>query len=153
MSVRGDVELLRRVPLFAHVESAQLQLLVFSARRLDVPAGELLVKKGKSEDAGFLVLAGEGEAFGRGREALAGIGVGAFIGELQMIARLPSSISVRATNDMHVLAIGHELFTRVLSEFPDAAAKMLGVLSRKLDASVKDLKVVQRYFDSGRRSE
>ena len=153
MSVRGDVELLRRAPLFAHVESAHLQLLVFSARRLEVPAGELLLKRGKSEDAGFLVLAGEAVAWGRRGETVAEIGPGAFLGELQMIARLPSSISVKATSDMHVLAIGHELFTRVLNEFPDAAARMLGVLSRKLDASVKELKAVQRFFETGKRPE
>ena len=72
---------------------------------------------------------------------------GAFVGELQMIARLPSSISVRARTDMHVLSIGHDLFTRVLNEFPDAGTRMLSVLSRKLDTSVKELKAIQRYFE------
>ncbi len=147
MSIRRDVELLRQVPLFAQVEGAQLQLLVFSGLRLDIPAGELLLRKGRSEDRGMLVLAGEAEAFVRDGDPIAELTPGAFIGELQMIARLPSSISVRARTDMQVLAIGHDLFTRVLNEFPDAGARMLSVLSRKLDTSVKELKAVQRYFE------
>lgn len=147
MSIRRDVELLRQVPLFAQVEGAQLQLLVFSGQRLDVPAGELLLRKGRSEDRGMLVLAGEAEAFGRGGQPIARIVPGAFVGEIQMIARLPSSISVRAKTDMHVLAIDRGLFTRVLNEFPDAGARMLSVLSRKLDTSVKELKAVQRHFE------
>jgi CRP-like cAMP-binding protein len=148
MSIRGDVDLLRQTPLFASVDNAQLQLLVFSAERLRLSAGEFLLRKGETRDAGLLVLAGQAEAYSRrsGRP-VAMIDRGAFLGELQMIARVPASISVQARTDMHVMAIGHELFLRVCSEFPDAGGTMLAALSRKLDASVKDLRAVQRYFE------
>ncbi|MGE0211673.1 MAG: cyclic nucleotide-binding domain-containing protein [Parvibaculaceae bacterium] len=151
MSVRGDVDLLRQTPLFASVDGAQLQLLVFSAERRRVAPGQSLLRKGESANAGLLVLEGEAEAYsGRSGRPVALIERGAFLGELQMIAKVPSSISVRAKTDMHLMAIGHDLFMRVCSEFPEAGGKMLNVLSRKLDASMKDLRVVQRYFEGAR---
>ena len=151
MSVRGDVDLLRQTPLFSSVDAAQLQLLVFSAERLKMSAGEFLIRKGETRSAGLLVLAGQAEAYsGRSGRPVALIDRGAFLGELQMIARIPASVSVQAKTNMHVMVIGHDLFMRVCSEFPDAGGKMLQALSRKLDASMKDLRAVQRVFEGAR---
>ena len=148
MSVRGDVELLRLVPLFSSVDAAQLQILVFSAERPVIPTGEYVLKKGQSDRAGFLVLGGHGEAYtGQGISPVAKVERGAFLGELQMVARLPASLSVVARADMQVMKIPHELFMRVCAEFPESAGRMLGVLSRKLETSVKDLRTVQRFFE------
>jgi CRP-like cAMP-binding protein len=149
MSVRSDVELLRQVPLFAEVDPAHLQLLVFSSRRIDIPSGDVVFKKGSSESAGYLVLSGRAEAFehDRAQAPLAQLETGALLGELSMIANLPVSLTVRAKTHMRLLKITHELFMRVCSEFPDAGAKVLNALSRKLDTSLKDLRTVQRYFD------
>lgn len=151
VSVRSDVDLLRQVPLFASVDSAQLQLLVFSAERARMSTGEFLLRKGEARNVGILVLAGQAEAYsGRSGRPVALIDRGAFLGELQMIAKIPASVSVQAKTDMHVMLIGHDLFMRVCSEFPDAGGKMIVALSRKLDASVKDLRAVQRFFDGAR---
>lgn len=151
MSIRSDVDLLRQTPLFASVDASQLQLLVFSAERRRVPEGDFLLRKGETTNSGLLVLAGQAEAYsGRSGRPVALIDRGAFLGELQMIARIPASVSVKARTEMHVMAIGHELFTRVCSEFPEAGGKMLTALSRKLDSSMRDLRAVQRHFEDAR---
>lgn len=150
MSVRHTVDLLRQAPLFAHVEAAQLQLIAFSGRPARFAAGECLIRAGEAGDTAFLVLEGRAEAFGADGEPIATVGPGALVGELQMIARAVPSITVRATTEIEALGIDQALFMRVLDEFPETGAKLLGVLSRKLDGSVKELQAVQRLFEGGK---
>jgi CRP-like cAMP-binding protein len=157
MSVRSDIELLRQVPLFADVDPVQLQVLVFSSERVDVGPDEILFAVGSVVGAGHLVLKGQGAVLkpkdgeeGGEPEQVALVQAGAFLGELAMIANLPASITVRANTQLKVLRIGHELFLRVCSEFPEVGAKVLQALTHRLDTSLEDLRQVQAHFDRGR---
>lgn len=157
MSVRRETELLRNVPLFAAIDPLQLQLLVFSADRIEVAAHETLFAMGDVVGAGHLVLHGQAEALkpARGKDAgeherFATVEEGAFLGELAMIANLPASLTVRALTPMRVLRIGNDLFLRVCGEFPEVGAKVLEALSRRLDTSLEDLRQAQVHFDRAR---
>jgi CRP-like cAMP-binding protein len=156
MSVRSETELLRTVPLFADVEAAQLQVLVFSAERLEIAAQEIVFAAGSLVGAGHLVLDGRGEvlkptgADDGELEQVAAVEAGAFLGELAMIANLPASVTVRAGTPMRVLRIGHKLFLRVCGEFPEIGAKVVEALSNRLDTSLEDLRQAQAFFDRAR---
>jgi len=157
MSVRRETELLRNVPLFAEIDPLQLQVLVFSAERIEVAAQETLFAMGDLVGAGHLVLHGQGEVLkpARGKEAgehepFATVEAGAFLGELAMVANLPASVTVRALTTLQVLRIGHELFLRVCGEFPDIGAKVQEALFLRLDISLEDLRQAQVYFDRAR---
>ena len=156
MSIRRDIELLRQVPLFADIDPVQLQVLAFSAERVEFAAEETLFAAGGQAGAGHLVLQGQGEVLklnaGEGGEAeqVALVEAGAFIGELAMIANLPSAVTVRAQTPMRVLRIGHELFLRVCGEFPEIGAKVLEALARRLGTSMEDLREAQTLLDRAR---
>jgi CRP-like cAMP-binding protein len=157
MSVRSHIELLRQVPLFAEVDPGQLQVLVFSSERIDVAPDEILFAAGSRVGAGHLVLRGQGAVLKpkTGEEdgepdQVALVQAGAFLGELAMIADLPASVTVRAKTQLKVLRIGHELFLRVCSEFPEVGAKVLEALTQRLDTSLEDLRQVQAHFDRAR---
>jgi CRP/FNR family transcriptional regulator, cyclic AMP receptor protein len=157
MSVRSEIELLRKVPLFAEIDPVQLQVLVFSAQRVEVAAQETLFAAGSLVGAGHLLLDGQGEvlkphggAEGGEHEHVALVKAGAFLGELAMIANLPASVTVRATTPLRALRIGHDLFLRVCGEFPEIGAKVLQALAHRLDTSLDDLREVQAYFDRAR---
>ena len=62
MSVRSDIELLRKVPLFADIEPVQLQVLVFSAERIEVAAHEALFTAGAQVGARAAGDPGSGQA-------------------------------------------------------------------------------------------
>lgn len=155
MSVRSDTELLRKTPLFADVDPVQLQVLVFSAERLEIAAGETLFAAGLV-GAGYLVLDGQGEVltFADGEdeapEPVALVEAGAFVGERAMIANLPVSMMVRARTPLRVLRIGHDLFLRVCGEFPEIGAKIIEALAQRLETSLEDLRQVQAHFDRAR---
>ena len=160
MSIRSDIELLRKVPLFAEVDPVQLQVLVFSSERVDVAPDEILFSAGSLVGAGHLVLQGQGAVLkakhgeaDSAPEQVALVQAGAFLGELAMIADRPASVTVRAMTQLKVLRIGHELFLRVCSEFPEVGAKVLEALTRRLDTSLEDLRQVQAHFDRARPFE
>jgi len=156
MSVRSDTELLRNTPLFADIDPVQLQVLVFSAERLEIAAGEILFAPDSLAGAGYLVLDGQGEVLtsaGGGDDApepVALVDSGAFVGERAMIANLPVAMTVRARTPLRVLRIGNDLFLRVCGEFPEIGEKVMEALAQRLETSLEDLRQVQAHFDRAR---
>lgn len=156
MSVRSDTELLRQTPLFADVDPVQLQVMVFSAERLEITAGETLFAPKSLVGAGYLVLGGQGEVLtasggeDEAPEPVALVEAGAFLAERAMIANLPVSMTVRARTPLRVLRIGHDLFLRVCGEFPEIGEKVMEALAQRLETSLEDLRQVQAHFDRAR---
>jgi len=153
MAVKSEVELLRQIPLFAEVDAAQLQLLVFNSRKRRVAAGSFLVQVGERTAAAHLLLSGEAEALEGSVDngkVIARLKRGAFIGELSMVAGLPVPVSVRAITPVEVMRITQELFQRVCQEFPDDGQRMLASLSKRLDVALKDLHDVRSILKQAR---
>ncbi len=155
MAVRNDVELLRQVPMFAAVDTAYLQVLVFSAKRINLKTGQYLIRKDKPGSSGYLVLDGRGEAVDEidgedATELIADIGPGGFIGTLSMVSRQPYTVTVRATSPMRAMQLSHDLFIRVCTEFPETGAQILRYLADNLDLSIAEFKRVQRLFEEAR---
>ncbi len=58
MSLNEEVELLRKIPLFANIEPAKLKLLAFTSERLRFAANQELCDQGDMGDAGFIIIEG-----------------------------------------------------------------------------------------------
>jgi CRP-like cAMP-binding protein len=67
-----------------------------------------------------------------------------------MVAKLPCSVTVRATSPMRAMQIPHALFIRVCTEFPETGGQILRFLSDSLDLSIADFKRAQRFFEEAR---
>jgi CRP-like cAMP-binding protein len=150
MAVRNNVDLLRKVPLFAKVDTANLQVLVFSSKRVEIKAGQFLVRESKPLSAGFLMLEGKAEAIredGGSEVVVAELGPGGFVCAKSMVAKLSPTLSVRATTAVTALRITHELFIRVCKEFPDTGAQIMSVLAKEVDVSLNELQRVKDLFD------
>src|SRR6185295_12101853 len=116
MRVKADVDILRQIPLFAGCESAHLQLLSFSSKRIELPAHRILFKKDTKGAAGYLVLEWTAEVFesvNASGNVIATIEGGAFLGELSMVADLPYGVTVMSTSPMAAQRIERDLFLRV----------------------------------------
>lgn len=61
MSLNEEVELLRRVPLFAKIDPSKLKLLAFTSQRLTYKPGDVLFRQGDPGDAAFVIIGGEAE--------------------------------------------------------------------------------------------
>lgn len=153
VNVRAEAGVLQRIPLFAECDRTHLQVLCFSAERIEFATGQAVFRQGARGGAAYLVLQGMADAHameGETARAIARLEPGSFAGELAMIAGLPYSVTVTAASRLVTARISRELFLRVATEFPGFAAKVQRALARKLDSSVSDLKGVKSLFDAAR---
>jgi CRP-like cAMP-binding protein len=58
MSIKEEVDRLRRIPLFANVDPAKLKLLAFASERLTYPPATELFHQGDVADAAYLIIEG-----------------------------------------------------------------------------------------------
>ena len=147
MAVKDDVALLKRIPLFAKVDESRLNVLAFSTERVAVRKGHVLYKHGQPGSAAFVIVDGEigiqrNEKSDSGPEIIAG--PGSLIGEQSMFASAPYRGTATAISPVMALKISQELFYRVAEEFPDLAVEAIRTVNEKLDATLSDLRLVQR---------
>ena len=129
MSLDADVRRLAGVRPFDALPREALQLLAFSCAKRKLQAGDALFSAGEAADGGFFVLEGEISLKAAGVERRAR--AGALIGESALMTETVRSADAAAATDSVVLCVPRETFRRVLSEFPEGAAKIQRSAARK----------------------
>src|SRR3569832_1424692 len=66
VSLREEVDLLQRIPLFANVEASKLKLLAFTSERIAFETGQVLFRQGDTGDAAYIIIEGEAEVLVNG---------------------------------------------------------------------------------------
>lgn len=152
MSMLSNLELLRRVPLFAMLTSVQAESVSEAVVKRRFKRGELIVEQGKKSNALFIVLTGRARVLtsdARGREViLATMQPGDYIGEMSLIDNEPHSASVRAEVQTDVLVLGRTEFARCLPENSSMAyAVMKGLVQRlrHADRKIESLALMDVY--------
>jgi len=142
MSVREEVDILHKIPLFAGVKKDHLNTLAFATEHLEFAPGEVIIEEGAAPDAAYLILAGTAEViFGDegNPHTVKEIGEQSFIGEIAILNNIPYRTTVRAKTEVLALQITQQLFFRSVSEFPDMALAIMRVLAHRLDDTLNDL--------------
>lgn len=112
---------LRRIPLFASIDEAQLATLAgqFVVERFD--AGEVIVAQGDHGDTFYLIVRGAADVLRshNGEERrLDMLGDGDYFGEMALLADMPRTATVRATRPCLVLALGYQDFQALMAGSP-----------------------------------
>ncbi len=142
MSMLTNLDLIRRVPLFAMLTPAQAESLADAVDKRRFKRGELIVEQGKKCDALYIILAGRARVVVTDRRAreviLATLQPGDYIGEMSLIDQAPHSASVEAEIQTDALVLGGHDFARCLLEnHSTAAAVMRGLVGRLRSADRK----------------
>ena len=148
MGVRSAVDLLKQLPLFAGVNDAHLQTLVFSSDELIVPAGRTVFEAGDPSTNALIIRQGDGVVIDpqtNGVMALAG--PGSMFGEQSLIAGLPRQVTLNAKTEIEAIVIEQSVFLRLYSEFPEIGMQVLDVLNRQLETCSNELSEVQSRFE------
>ncbi len=148
MGVRGTVDLLKQLPLFAGVDEAHLQTLVFSSDELVVPPGRTVFEAGDASTSALVIKQGEGVVIDPetgGVMALAG--PGSMFGEQSLIAGLPRQVTLNAKTEIEAIIIEQSVFLRLCSEFPEVGMQVLDVLNRQLEICSNELAEVKSKFE------
>jgi CRP-like cAMP-binding protein len=152
MSLQQEVEMLRKIPMFANIEPAKLKLLAFTSERLSYADGEVLFRQGDPGDAAFLIIAGEADVTietEKGPLAVATLGDHDFVGEIAILCDVPRTATVTARSDLEALRIEKDLFFRLIGEFPEIAKEVMRELAQRLAHSNAQLREMATSMEKG----
>lgn len=141
MSLEADVRRMAQTRPFSLLPREALQLLAFSCTRTALKSGQKLFVEGEAADAAYFVLSGAITLVANGVERR--VEADGLIGETALVADVLRRASARVAEDVVALRITPEVFRRVLSEFPQAAAQIRAealARSRKLLDQLEDVR-------------
>ena len=142
MSINEDVELLRRIPMFAKVEPAKLKLLAFTSERVIYDGGQELFHQGDTSDAAYIIVDGTADVVvdsPKGPLTVARLGKNEFVGDIGILCDVPRTATVRAATQLITLKITKELFFRMVTDFPAMGVEVMRVLAHRLELTTKQL--------------
>ena len=146
MDLKTEADALRKVPMFAKLDSSKLRLLAFTSQLLTFDDGEILFEQGDHSDSAYLVMQGEMEVMaGHAQDAVVVglLGTNELVGEMGVLANAPRSATIRARGQVRALRIEGQMFLDLLAENPSVALDVMRQLSGKLARSHKQFEQLQ----------
>ena len=146
MSIDQEVEILRRIPIFAKIDPAKLKLMAFASERMTYKPGQVLFKQGERGDAAFIVLKGTADVLinaADGPLRVASLSENEIIGEIAILCDIPRTATVQAETELITLRITADLFLRMLMDFPEMGVEVMRVLAHRLEQTTAQLRQVQ----------
>lgn len=140
--LQNEVELLRRVPLFAAIDPGKLKLLAFTSDVVTYRTGQVLFRKGDSGDAAYVLIDGEAEVSvvtEAGEIPVAQLKNGDFVGEIAILCDVPRTATVTAKTELKALRITKEAFLQLMRQFPEIAIEMTRSLGDRLTRTTAEL--------------
>jgi signal transduction histidine kinase len=128
-------EVLRESPLFAKLPDHELERLMITGKRIQLPSGTLLLEEGTPGAEFYIILDGELEVTRTegGRTTVLDIQkAGGFLSEMSLLENRPRTASARATRDSEVLALEPEDFQDLLERCPGVALSMTKIVLARL---------------------
>jgi len=125
------VELIKTVPLFAHLSKTELGHIAQIADEVEVNEGKVLIAEGDRGRQFFVLVEGSADVRRRGRKVNT-MNEGDFFGEIALVADRPTTASVTATKASKLLVVDATGFRRLLRESGDVQLKVLQALAARV---------------------
>lgn len=142
MSLQQDVDVLRRIPLFAKIEPAKLKLLAFTSEHLDFMPGDVICKQGEPGDAAYIILDGEADVVVQTAAAsmrVAKVGPHDIVGEIAILCDVPRTATILVTQPLTALKVSKDGFFNLVTQFPQVAVEVMHELAQRLHATTTNL--------------
>ena len=131
-----ELELLRRLPIFAPLSLADVETLALRLEPVPVAAGELLFSQGDAGDRFYVVADGRLEVVADGqRRAVLREGEG--FGEIALVRECPRTATVRALEQGQLLALDREPFLDTVVKHPRAGQAAGRIVNLHLEGSIR----------------
>jgi CRP/FNR family transcriptional regulator, cyclic AMP receptor protein len=143
MSLQNEVDQLRRIPLFAQIDTAKLKLMAFTSERLTFAAGQPLFCEGDPGDGAYLILTGSVEVqlnAAGGPITIARLEQNAFVGEMAILCEVPRTAGVVAAEPVDALKIKKDTFFQLLKDVPQMALEIMRELAHRLHHTNEELR-------------
>jgi CRP/FNR family transcriptional regulator, cyclic AMP receptor protein len=129
------VDLIKRVPLFAHCSKRELQEVAQLADEIDLREGKEMTRQGSRGREFFVLLEGTANVTKNGRR-INTLGSGDFFGEIALVSDTPRTATVTATSPVRALVVTDRSFRRLLEDSPSIQSKVLTALAERLAPEV-----------------
>jgi len=142
MSILTEVELLRRIPLFANIDTSRLKLLAFTSERLTFENGAVLFREGDRGDSAYLILTGKVDisvGSPNGDVVVAHLGANNIVGEMSLLCETPRTATVTAAEPLDTLRIKKDQFFGLLRDLPQMTLEIMRELAQRLNNVNKEL--------------
>ncbi|MGO1119499.1 Crp/Fnr family transcriptional regulator [Rhodovibrionaceae bacterium A322] len=143
MSLEQEVATLKKIPLFANIDTAKLKLMAFASERMNFKDGQALCRQGDAGDAAYIILEGDADVSIQtddGPLTVAQVGANDIVGEIAILIDVGRTATVTAKGDVTTLMITKELFFRVVKDFPEIGIEVMRVLAHRLENTNKQLR-------------
>jgi CRP/FNR family cyclic AMP-dependent transcriptional regulator len=134
MTLTKDVEVLRKIPLFARLEPAKLKLLAFTSERLQYLSGDELFHQGHYGDAVYIILDGKADILvdsPKGAVKVETLGKN-IVGEIAILCDVPRTATVVAHCDLETLRLSKDGFLHMVTQFPQVGIEVMRELASRL---------------------
>ncbi len=148
-------EALRRAPLLARLEPAQIERVVRQARRIRLAAGQLLFRQGEPAERFYLLVAGQVRLFRLSAEGaekvIELIGPDQTFAEALMFLNTPRyPVCAAALVDSELIAIESADFAAMVRESVETCFVLLGALSQRLRVLIAEIDALSLHTATSR---
>ena len=145
-----EVDLLRRIPLFAAIDPAKLKLLAFASDRMIYHDGQAVFRQGEVGDAAYVVIKGTADIVVEtddGEMVVANAKEDAVVGEIAILCDVPRTATVRASGELVALKIKKEHFLGLIIDFPKLGIQVMRELAQRLSRTTSELTDARREIE------
>lgn len=138
VDVIEKMDILRKIPLFRHLNYKELVKILNQTQQKTFQDGEIVIEEKSDGDEFYIILSGEVEVTKGGRP-LTVLGAGVHFGEMALVDRSPRSATVRARNTVRLMSLSRKAFYHLVRTEAVLSSKLLWsfvqVLSHRLRAT------------------
>ena len=147
MDLAEETDLLRKIPMFAKMETSKLKLLAFASEIVSFENGDVVFNSGDSADYAYVIMEGAVDIITEtesGPVVSFTLAQNQLIGELGVLNNTPRIATLIANGDLRAMKITAEMFFRILRENSEVALDVIRMLSDKLTRTNEKLEELQR---------
>ena len=147
MDLAEETDLLRKIPMFAKMETSRLKLLAFASEIVSFQHGDIVFNSGDSADYAYVIMDGAVDIITEtdsGPVITDTLRQNQLIGELGLLNNTPRIATLIANGDLQAMKITAEMFFRILRENSEVALDVIRMLSDKLTRSHTQVETLQK---------
>ena len=147
MDLAEETDLLRKIPMFAKMETSKLKLLAFASEIVTFEDGDIVFNSGDSADYAYVIREGAVDIITeteKGPIVTVTLSQNQLIGELGVLNNTPRIATLIANGNLRAMKITAEMFFRILRENTEVALDVIRMLSDKLTRTHAQVEALQR---------
>ena len=147
MDLAEETDLLRKIPMFAKMETSKLKLLAFSSEMVSFQDGDIVFNSGDNADYAYVIMEGAVDVITeteKGPIVTVTLSQNQLIGELGLLNNTPRIATLVANGNLLAMKITAEMFFRILRENSEVALDVIRMLSTKLSNTHEQVELLQR---------